>query len=85
MLCHIKMMFLFVPYNIILTNIQTACLGRHLARIELRLMAARFFRNFPNATVSELEGMCDKDMEPALHFLMVPSGHRCLIQLDGEK
>ncbi|KAI3397291.1 hypothetical protein diail_11023 [Diaporthe ilicicola] len=60
------------------------CLGRHLARIELRLMAARFFRNFPNATVSELEGMCDKDMEPALHFLMVPSGHRCLINLDGE-
>lgn len=46
-------------------------------------MAARFFRNFPNATVSELEGMCDRDMEPALHFLMVPSGHRCLIEIDG--
>ncbi|KAF5515961.1 Cytochrome P450 monooxygenase azaI [Colletotrichum siamense] len=59
------------------------CLGRHLARIELRLITARFFRNFPNATVSELEGMCDKDMEPALHFLMVPSGHRCLIKLNG--
>ncbi|KAF6820296.1 benzoate 4-monooxygenase cytochrome [Colletotrichum musicola] len=59
------------------------CLGRHLARIELRLITARFFKNFPNATVSELEGMCDKDMEPALHFLMVPSGHRCLINLDG--
>ncbi|KAJ0301104.1 hypothetical protein Brms1b_012546 [Colletotrichum noveboracense] len=60
------------------------CLGRHLARIELRLITARFFRNFPNATVSELEGMCDKDMEPALHFLMVPSGHRCLIKLNGD-
>ncbi|KAF9877845.1 benzoate 4-monooxygenase cytochrome [Colletotrichum karsti] len=59
------------------------CLGRHLARIELRLITARFFRNFPKATVSELEGMCDKDMEPALHFLMVPSGHRCLIKLNG--
>ncbi|KAK1990522.1 cytochrome P450 [Colletotrichum falcatum] len=59
------------------------CLGRHLARIELRLITARFFKAFPNATVSNLEGMCDKDMEPALHFLMVPSGHRCLINLDG--
>lgn len=61
----------------------TACLGRHLARIELRLITARFFKAFPNATVSGIEGMCDKDMEPALHFLMVPSGHRCLIKLNG--
>ncbi|GJC95980.1 cytochrome P450 [Colletotrichum higginsianum] len=59
------------------------CLGRHLARIELRLITARFFKAFPNATVSSIEGMCDKDMEPALHFLMVPSGHRCLIKLNG--
>ncbi|KAK0373944.1 cytochrome P450 [Colletotrichum costaricense] len=59
------------------------CLGRHLARIELRLITARFFKAFPKAVVSNLEGMCDKDMEPALHFLMVPSGHRCLIKLDG--
>lgn len=61
----------------------TACLGRHLARIELRLITARFFRAFPNAKISAKEGMCDKDMEPALHFLMVPSGHRCLIETDG--
>ncbi|KAL0931107.1 benzoate 4-monooxygenase cytochrome [Colletotrichum truncatum] len=60
-----------------------ACVGSYLAWIELRLITARFFRNFPNATVSELEGMCDKDMEPALHFLMAPSGHRCLIKLNG--
>lgn len=71
-------------FLIVMLTISTACLGRHLARIELRLITARFFRNFPNATVSELEGMCDKDMEPALHFLMVPSGHRCLIKLNGD-
>ncbi|KAH8896591.1 cytochrome P450 [Thozetella sp. PMI_491] len=60
------------------------CLGRHLARMELRLICARFFRAFPNATVSNLEGMSDKDMEPALHFLMVPSGHRCLLELNNK-
>ncbi|TEA21561.1 Cytochrome P450 monooxygenase azaI [Colletotrichum sidae] len=59
------------------------CLGRHLARIELRLITARFFRSFPDAEVSVQEGMCDEDMEPALHFLMVPSGHRCLIKLNA--
>ncbi|ORY64872.1 cytochrome P450 [Pseudomassariella vexata] len=59
------------------------CLGRHLARIELRLITARFFLNFPNAVVSHKEGMSDKDMEMALYFLMVPSGHRCLIQKEA--
>ncbi|EJT78854.1 hypothetical protein GGTG_03948 [Gaeumannomyces tritici R3-111a-1] len=59
------------------------CLSRHLARIELRLITARFFKAFPDAVVSDLEGMSDKDMEPALHFLMVPSGHRCLIRTEG--
>lgn len=60
-----------------------ACLGRHLARIELRLITTRFFKAFPNAEISTQEGMSDKDMEPALHFLMVPSGHRCLIETEG--
>ncbi|KAK1566085.1 cytochrome P450 [Colletotrichum navitas] len=59
------------------------CLGRHLGRIELHLITARFFRTFPKATISDIEGMSDKDMKPALYFLMVPSGHRCLINLDG--
>ncbi|KAK2022786.1 cytochrome P450 [Colletotrichum zoysiae] len=60
-----------------------SCLGRHLGRIELRLITARFFKAFPKATISDLEGMCEKDMVPALYFLMVPGGHRCLISLDG--
>ncbi|ORY61477.1 cytochrome P450 [Pseudomassariella vexata] len=56
------------------------CLGVHLARIELRLATARFFRAFPNAIVSELEGMSDRDMDQDLFFLITPRGHRCLIQ-----
>ncbi|KAI1819802.1 cytochrome P450 [Xylaria intraflava] len=57
------------------------CIGLHLAKIELRLGAARFFRAFPNARVSMREGMSDKDMVPELFFLAGPQTHRCLIEL----
>ncbi|KAI5919198.1 cytochrome P450 [Camillea tinctor] len=57
------------------------CIGLHLARIELRLATARFFRAFPNATVSTASGMSDADMVPEEYFLIVPKGHRCLIKL----
>ncbi|CAJ2512514.1 Uu.00g055290.m01.CDS01 [Anthostomella pinea] len=57
------------------------CLGLHLALMELRLATTRFFRAFPNATVSGLDGMSDADMEAELYFLIIPKGHRCLIQL----
>jgi hypothetical protein len=56
------------------------CLGIHLAYMELRGGAARFFRAFPNATRSHLENMSDEEMEPKIYFLMVPKGGRCLIQ-----
>ncbi|KAF2183128.1 cytochrome protein [Zopfia rhizophila CBS 207.26] len=56
------------------------CLGLHLANMELRNAVARFFRAFPNAKVSNLEGMSDADMEKVIFFLMVPKGKRCLIQ-----
>jgi cytochrome P450 len=56
------------------------CIGIHLAQLELRLATARFFRTFPNATVSSLEGMSDADMEQNMFFLMSPKGQRCLIQ-----
>ncbi|RYP63404.1 hypothetical protein DL771_009302 [Monosporascus sp. 5C6A] len=55
------------------------CLGLHLAYIELRLATARFFRTFPNATVSSIDGS-DEDMKPDLYFILSPRGHRCLIQ-----
>lgn len=57
------------------------CIGMHLAKIELRLGVARFFKAFPNAKVSTLEGMTEEDMTPGLFFLSAPQGHRCLIDL----
>lgn len=58
----------------------TVCIGLHLARTELRLATARFFRTFPDAKVSTLEGMKDSDMEQMLFFLASPKGKRCLIE-----
>ncbi|KAK3936112.1 cytochrome P450 [Diplogelasinospora grovesii] len=58
------------------------CIGLHLAKMELRLATALFFRRFPNARVSEMEGMCDEDMQPSIYFLLGPKGKRCLIQAE---
>ncbi|KAL5348838.1 hypothetical protein ACLOAV_006261 [Pseudogymnoascus australis] len=55
------------------------CLGLHLAEIELRLATALFFREFPCAKVSTIEGMSDEDMDPQVFFLLSPKGKRCLI------
>lgn len=52
----------------------------HLARIELRLATALFFRKFPEARVSTKEGMSADDMFMKCFFLMAPNGHRCLIE-----
>ncbi|KUI55449.1 hypothetical protein VP1G_02774 [Cytospora mali] len=57
------------------------CIGLHLARLELRLGTARFFRLYPNAKISTLEGMSDEDMEQKLFFLSPPKNKRCLIEL----
>ncbi|KAI0427682.1 cytochrome P450 [Xylaria sp. FL1042] len=57
------------------------CIGLHLAKIELRLAVARFFKAFPGATMSSLEGMKDEDLSPKLFFLASPQGHRCLVDL----
>ncbi|PYH73427.1 cytochrome P450 [Aspergillus vadensis CBS 113365] len=56
------------------------CLGIHLARIELRLATALFFRAFPEVRMSSREGMCDDDMELRSFFLAAPKGHRCLVE-----
>lgn len=71
------------PVVVIIHPIETddaVCLGIHLAGMELRLATALFFRAFPLARVSTREGMCDDDMEMASFFLMVPRGHRCLVE-----
>lgn len=51
----------------------------HLGRLELRLCTARFFRAFPSAKVSTLEGFTDSDMDPLLYFLAIPKSKRCMI------
>ncbi|PWY94044.1 cytochrome P450 [Aspergillus sclerotioniger CBS 115572] len=57
------------------------CIGMHLARIELRLATAHFFRQFPISEVSIKEGMSDEDMKEVLYFLLSPKGKRCLMEL----
>jgi cytochrome P450 len=63
-----------------LLTISIVCIGLHLARIELRLGAALFFRRFPRARPSNKEGMTEEDMVMKAFFLMAPQGHRCLIE-----
>ncbi|CAO2649664.1 Nn.00g070490.m01.CDS01 [Neocucurbitaria sp. VM-36] len=62
-----------------LLSMETVCLGLHLAHMELRHAAARFFRTYPQARVSTAEGFCDDDMEEVIYFLMSPRNKRCLI------
>ena len=57
------------------------CLGINLARMELRLAVALFFRRFPSARVSGREGMVDQDMDEVIYFLLGPKGRRCLIDV----
>jgi cytochrome P450 len=61
-------------------TVSIVCIGLHLARIELRLGAALFFRKFPHAHPSGKEGMSEEDMVMKSFFLMAPQGHRCLIE-----
>jgi len=63
-----------------LANAPKVCLGLHLARMELRLATALFFRAWPRARASRREGMSDSDMEPIIFFLLSPKGKRCLIE-----
>ncbi|KAI1746395.1 cytochrome P450 [Xylaria scruposa] len=67
----------FMPFGLGPRN----CIGLNLARMELRLCAALFFKEFPTARLSSMHGMSDLDMEPQVNFLLVPKGHRCLIEV----
>lgn len=60
------------------------CLGIHLARTELRLATAYFFRGFPGAEISRQEGMSAADMEQVAFFLMSPAGKRCLVETSNK-
>lgn len=52
----------------------------HLARMELRLATAKFFKTFPNAVQTTLEGMSDDDMELESYLISNPRGMRCLVE-----
>ncbi|KAF4211746.1 hypothetical protein CNMCM8980_001818 [Aspergillus fumigatiaffinis] len=56
------------------------CIGMHLAKAELRLATAHFFRKFPKAVISVKEGMGVDDMDQIAYFLMSPKGKRCLVE-----
>lgn len=48
--------------------------------MQLRLAAARFFKTFPRAVHTSLEGMTDDDMELEAYLISNPRGMRCLIE-----
>jgi cytochrome P450 len=54
-----------------------SCLGVHLARIELRLGAAVFFRECPGARPAP--SATAECMELENYFLIAPAGHKCEI------
>lgn len=56
-----------------------ACIGIHLAWIELRLGAAMFFRHCRGARLAPC--MTDEMMEFDNQFLIAPKGHCCFIIL----
>ncbi|EFQ36259.1 cytochrome P450 [Colletotrichum graminicola] len=55
------------------------CLGMHLARMELRLATAIFFRNCRGVRLAD--NMTDAMMEMENFFLISPAGHRCDVTL----
>ncbi|KAK8017822.1 cytochrome P450 [Apiospora rasikravindrae] len=67
----------FLPYGLGTRS----CVGMHLANMELRISAVRFFKVFPSIVMSSAEGMSDDDMEMMNFFLVAPKGHRCLISV----
>ena len=55
------------------------CLGINIAKIELRLASALFFRSNKGARVSP--SMTAESMEFENYFLMAPVSHKCMIKL----
>ncbi|KAL5333391.1 cytochrome P450 [Aspergillus crustosus] len=57
-----------------------SCIGVYLARMELRLALALFFKSFPKAKLSTKAGMLEQELEMKIYFLVSPKGHRCLME-----
>lgn len=62
-----------------LMKITIVCIGMHLAKIEIRMGAALFFKKFPNAHMSTRDGMTLEEMNPLMYFMATPRGMRCLV------
>ena len=60
-----------------------ACLGIHVARMELRYAVAIFFRELRGARLAET--VTDENMAPLNFFLIAPKGKKCEIVLPGGK
>lgn len=54
----------------------------HLAKIEIRMGAALFFKKFPNARISTSDGMSRDEMDPLMFFMATPRKLRCLIDVN---
>ncbi|KAL2831535.1 putative cytochrome P450 [Aspergillus cavernicola] len=72
-----KMKDAFMPFG----GGSRSCIGVHLAQAELRLATAEFFRLFPKARTSSLEGMGAEDMDQIAYFLLSPKNKRCLLEV----
>lgn len=66
--------------DVSLTTWIIVCIGYHLAEIQMRLATARFFHAFPDARVSQREGMSDEDMDPTMFLTLSTKGKRCLVE-----
>lgn len=51
-----------------------ACLGIHLAMMELKMMTAALVRDY---VVTVASSMKDSDMDMKDHFLVLPAGGKC--------
>jgi cytochrome P450 len=60
-----------------------ACLGIHVARMELRYAVAIFFMELKGARLAET--VTDESMAPLNFFLIAPKGHKCEIVLPGKE
>jgi hypothetical protein len=48
--------------------------------MELRIATAQFFRAYPQAHPSKMDGFRDDEMTQKIYFLMFPKNKRCLME-----
>ncbi len=58
-------------------DVHTACLGVHLAYLEMSLGVAKFLRECPTTVIKSK----DEGMEFENYFLIAPKAHKCEIPM----